>query len=252
VPSYREYLNVDSYNDNLEPEHLSTFEAQAGKLFQIGDKKGDVNITYFYNVYSNFIQELIVDSIVHNDGTVREVDDEMAFNLNKRSTSGMELNLSLYPAKGLFVNMGGSYLFKAEEETGSFPEGIYPAYTDNGTVDLTFLSDFTANVLVSYNFLKHFRVGTKMLYCSTRSVPDNYQEDILDDYPEVYNPSNADGFVRLDLFARAKIANKLDFDFKVNNILNSRIYSPPYSSPTKYDIEWPGTTFSIGVRYRFN
>ena len=215
-------------------------------------ENGDINITYFYNVYSVFIQELFVDSIVGSYGTVREVDDEMAFNLNKRSTSGMEFNLSLYPAKGPFVNMGGSYLFKAEEETGSFPEGIYPAYTDNGTVDLTFLSDFTANVLVSYNFLKHFRVGTKMLYCSTQCVPDNYQEDILDDYPEVYNPSNADGFVKLDLFARAKIANKLDFDFKVNNILNSRIYSPPYSSPTKYDIEWPGTTFSIGVRYRFN
>ena len=52
---------------------------------------------------------------MNSNDLAREVDDKMAFNLNKGSTLGLELYLSLYPAKGLFINMSGLYLFRAEE-----------------------------------------------------------------------------------------------------------------------------------------
>lgn len=68
---------------------------------------------------------------------------------------------------------------------------------------------------------------------------------------EVQNPDNANGFVKMDIFARAKIAKKFDLDFRVNNILNQKIYSPPYGGADGYDIEWMGTVFSIGAKYTF-
>lgn len=112
VPSYREYIDEASFNPSLTPEHLNTFEAQVGYTFE----KGDVNITYFNNIYSNFIQEIVVDSVNRDDGNGDAiVDDEMAFNFDDRRTSGLELNVSLYPTKGLFLNFGASYMLNASE-----------------------------------------------------------------------------------------------------------------------------------------
>jgi outer membrane receptor for ferrienterochelin and colicins len=243
VPSYREYLDVASFNPNLTPEYLNTFEAQAGYLFE----KGNISLTYFNNNYRDFIQELVVDSVAENGG-FREVDDEMAFNFDKRSTSGFELNAALYPAKGLFLNIGAFYMLNADENSGPIPGGIYPISPDLGTVDLTFLSDYTMNFTATYRFLKNYQVGLNAIYFSDRKVPADYQEDVPD---EVKNPDNANGFVKVDLFAGAQLANKLDFTVKVRNLFDADIYSPPYGNSAAYDIEWPGITFDVGLRYRF-
>lgn len=243
VPSYREYLDVASYNPLLKPEYLNTFEVQAGYLFE----KGNVSLTYFNNNYKDFIQELVVDSIAENGG-FREVDDEMAFNFDSRSTSGFEFNAALYPAKGLFLNVGAFYMLNAQEDSGPIPAGIHPAYQDMGTVDLVFLSDYTLNFTATYRFMKKYQVGINTNYFSDRKVPDNYQDDVPDD---VKNPANANGFVKVDLFAGVELAQKLDFNLKIRNLFDADIYSPPYGDPAGYDIEWPGMTFDVGLRYRF-
>ena len=243
IPSYREYLDVASYNTNLKPEYLNTFEVQAGYLFD----KGDISLTYFNNNYSDFIKELLVDSVAENSG-YRIVDDEMAFNFDKRSTSGFELNAVIYPAKGLFLNFGASYILSSTENSGQIPAGIFPVYQDMGTVDLTFLSDYTVNFTASYRFLKKYQIGINSIYFGDRKVPNNYQEDVPDG---VKNPANANGFLKVDFIARAELFEKLDFDFRIKNIFNQKIYSPPYGSPSGYDYEWTGTTFNMGLRYRF-
>lgn len=133
---------------------------------------------------------------------------------------------------------------------GAIPTGVYfdnTGFSEN-EVDITFLSDFTFNLTASYNFLENYRLGFKAFYFSDRGVPANYQTDVP---VEVQNPDNANGFVKMDIFARAKIAEKFDIDFRVNNILNQQIYSPPYGGSDGYDIEWMGTVFSIGARYSF-
>ena len=176
VPSYREYLDAASFNPTLTPEYLNTFELQAGYLFD----KGSISLTYFNNNYRDFIQELVVDSVAENGG-YRVVDDEMAFNFDKRSTSGLELNAALYPVKGLFLNLGAFYMLNAEENSGSIPSGIYPSYPELGTIDLTFLSDYTLNFTATYRFLKNYQVGTNINYFSDRKVPANYQENVPDE-----------------------------------------------------------------------
>ena len=216
---------------------------QAGYLFD----NGNISLTYFNNNYRDFIQELLVDSVAENGG-YRVVDDEMAFNFDKRSTSGLEFNAVLYPAKGLFLNLGAFYMLNATENSGPIPAGIYPSYPELGTIDLTFLSDYTLNFTATYRFLKNYQVGTNINYFSDRKVPSNYQEDVPDD---VKNPANANGFVKVDLFAGAELMSKLDLTLKVRNLFDADIYSPPYGDPTGYDIEWPGITFDLGVRYRF-
>jgi len=53
------------------------------------------------------------------------------------------------------------------------------------------------------------------------------------------------------MFAKFFVVKGLSFDVKVNNVLNQKIYSPPFGRPTHYDMEWPGITFMAGVKYAF-
>jgi len=243
VPSYREYLDIVSYNNSLEPEYLNTFEVQAGYIF----RKCSINLTYFNNIYTNFIQELVIDSVLQGS-SFRQISDEMAFNFNKRSTSGFEMNAVFYPVKNLFVNVGGSYLLGAKEEAGRIPIGLYPAFEEKGTFDIAFLSNYSVNLVTLYSFLRNYQIGIKAIYQSNRQVPIDYQANVP---VAVKNPENANGFFKIDLFARAKFFDNLDFDVRLQNVLNEKIYSPPYSYPTGYDLEWFGLTFNLGLRYKF-
>ena len=244
TPSYREYLDDVSYNLSLQPEHLSTFEVQGGYTF----KKGDVNITYFNNTYSDFIQDILVDSIQETAG-MRILDDEMAFNFDKRNTSGLEIKTTLYPIKGLFVNLGASYLLTKSENLGSIPVQVYPIISDEGVKDLTFLSDYTFNVNTSYRFFGKYLLGINANYFSDRATPENYQSKVPE---ENQNFENANGFYKIDAFAKLRFWKKLDINFKVSNLLNEKIFSPNYGGNKAYDTEWEGRTLSVGVRYRFN
>jgi len=246
TPSYREYLDIKSYNTKLQPEHLNTFELQGGKLFNLNKNPGDINITYFYNIYRDYIQEYYVDSVVGYGDVMRHVKDEMYFNFDKRLITGLEFNMSFFPVKHLYLNLGASFIISAKEKAGALDD-VYPIYPYPGETDILFLSKFTANGVMSYN-TKWLRAGVKMLYFSDRNTPDNYQEDVP---PEVQNPENAEQFVKLDMFAKFFVIKGLSFDVKVNNVLNQKIYSPPFGRPTHYDMEWPGITFMAGVKYVF-
>ena len=57
---------------------------------------------------------------------------------------------------------------------------------------------------------------------------------------------------KLTPIASLNVADKLALYLKVNNITNEEIYSPPYGGSDGYDIEWPGTNFRFGIRYRFS
>lgn len=155
VPSYREYLTVDAPNVELQPEHLKTLEVQMGYLVS----KMDINVTLFNNSYDNFIQEIIVDSVLV-DGAFVEIDDEMAFNFKSRNITGLELNASFLPTKGLRIMTGASVLLHASEVLGSLDENVYTSqdltFDEN---DLTFLSTVTGFLNTSYTFKKRYTLG---------------------------------------------------------------------------------------------
>lgn len=245
VPSYREYIDAAAYNDDLQPEKLQTLEAQIGYVMP----KGDINLTLYHNSYKNFIQEIVVDSVLDPTG-MREVDDEMAFNFDSRSTTGIEIFGTLRPLKGLNINLGSGIIINATETMGNIDTTVVFTSQDltPDKTDITFLSAFTFNTAISYNILGKVRVGVKMNYFSDRNTPSNYQSDVDS---EVQNKELANGFVKLDAFASAKIYKGLSVSANANNLTDANIYSPPYGGSDGYDIEWPGRNYRVSLKLNF-
>lgn len=245
VPSYREYLDKASYNDNLQPEQLRTLEAQIGYVIP----KGDINATFYHNVYDNFIQEIIVDSVIEATGT-RIVDDEMAFNFDTRTTTGLELYANLRPTNKLFINAGVGIILNASEILGSLDTASIKTSQDlvKGENDIYFLSNYTFNTSASYAIAKRVRAGLRFNYFSKRSVPENYQAGID---PEVQDASLADAFFKVDIFANARVYKGLSVSVNINNVTNNQIFSPPYGGAEDFDAEAPGANFRIAATYKF-
>ncbi len=244
VPSYREYTDAEAPNLELTPEQLATTEFQFGYLFD----KGDINVTLYNNNYSDFISEIVVDSVAENGG-FREVDDEMSFNFNSRSITGIELNSVLRPSSKVAINAGVSFLISAQSEFGELDANIYTNdVVPDGKVDIDFLSDATAYFLINYSFTSKYSIGLNTVYFGDRGVPSNYQDDV----PAVNRSlGNADGFVKTDIVFNANPTQNLSFNLKVANIFNSQFYSPPFGSSDGYDAEWPGMNFRLAAIYRF-
>jgi outer membrane receptor for ferrienterochelin and colicins len=245
VPAYREYYTSDVPNADLTPEFLKTFEAQVGYMV---NSKADINLTMYNNNYTNFIQEIVVDSIDDGSGVFTEIDDEMSFNFDSRSITGLELNSNIRPQENIALNVGLSYMLSATETMGEIDESIYTSQVlTAGKSDILFLSNFNAFIVSNYTIAENYSVGLNAIYFSDRNVPVDYQTE-----SEVQNPDNAKGFVKFDLTASAKLMDKkLTINAKICNLLDADIYSPPYGGQGDYDIEWPGRTFRIGVNYNF-
>jgi len=175
VPSYREYLDVLAYNDDLKPEHLNTFELQIGYVYD----KGDINLTFFHNSYKDFIGEINVASIT-TDSSIRELEDEeMAFNFDSKTISGLELYGLFQPTEKISLLLGASYIIDAKEELGegNIGSGVVTTFPLETTeVDIKALSDYTLNIAATYNFSSSYSVGTNIFYVSSRSKPSGYQQ----------------------------------------------------------------------------
>jgi len=231
VPSYREYLDVISFNVSLQPEHLTTFEAQIGTRFS----KGDVNLTVYNNRYDDLIKELFVDVIREPEGT-RVLGDEYSINADTSTITGVEIQTTLFPTERLSLNLGAATILDAKETIGPIdPSIVTSRETITEQTDSLFLSDFTANALLSYRFSdRNHRIGLNAVYFSDRSVPGDYQSSVPN---ESRNPANAEGFVSLDAFSTVHFLENLSLNFKFRNVLDRRIYSPPFDDATQYDVE---------------
>jgi hypothetical protein len=54
----------------------------------------------------------------------------------------------------------------------------------------------------------------------------------------------------LDAFSSIKLTRQAALSFKVENVMNGRHYSPPFSSTTEYDSERQGRTFRVELTLR--
>ena len=94
-----------------------------------------------------------------------------------------------------------------------------------------------------------YSVGLNNSFFSSRNVPTNYQDDVPESSK---NLNNANGFMKTDLSIIAKPFEKVILNAKINNVFNSKFYSPPFGGSDGYDFEWPGMNFRIAAIYRFN
>jgi outer membrane cobalamin receptor len=246
IPSYREYLDVVSYNDELKPETLRTLEAQFGYV----SNKMDINVTLYNNHYTDFINEVLVETIEEH-GIVREVDDEMSFNFDNRNITGLELNGVLRPSSKLSVIAGLSYKLNATEKLGSYgTDKVVTAAqeVDFNKRDIIFLSRFTGSFTTSYGIGSIGRIAVSAQYFSGRETPVDYQANV----PEaVQDASLADGFFKLNVYGSVTVIRGLSLNASVNNVLDADIYSPPFGAQQDYDAQWPGRVVRLGVLYSF-
>ncbi len=245
VPSYREYVDVVAYNFGLQPEHLYTFEAQVGRKF----RKGDLSVTLFHNSYSDLIKDLLVSEIVTPTET-RIIDDDYSVNADSSRVTGLEFWGTYRPVAEFSLTAGASTLLSAKEKIGAIDPAIRTATpVDTNDIKSYFLSDFTFNLLADYRIPRtqhHF--GVNLTYMSDRSVPASYQSAVP---AAVRNPSNADGFAKLDLLASFRIMRSFDLQLHGWNMLNRKIFSPPYDDPTQYDMQWAGRTLMAELVFRY-
>jgi len=246
VPSYREYLDKTAYNNSLKLEHLNTFELQMGYVFD----KGDINLTFFHNAYQDFIGEINVKSITTGD-SIRDIDDdEMAFNFDNKTISGLELYSLFQPMKKLNVILGASYIISAKEElgAGNIDSGVVTTFPlDTGEVEITPLSDYTLNLAASYNFSDSYSLGTNIFYVSARSKPSGYQQSVP---ASVRDDSNLEAYVLADIFAHFNVNKRFSMRFKVANVFDKKVYSPPFGG-AEYDLEWRGREYNVDFSYKF-
>lgn len=86
-----------------------------------------------------------------------------------------------------------------------------------------------------------------MIFVSDRLTPQDYQAGV----PAANRrPSNADGFFKLDVFSTIRLSSKFSLNLRVMNLLDRRIYSPPFDNPADYDVEWPGRAFRVELLFR--
>ncbi len=245
VPTYEEYLLIGSPNPDIQSERLNTLELQIGYVA----KKMDINLTYFDNSYTNFIQKFKVDSMIV-DGSTVVIDDVMAFNFKDKKTNGFELSANMLPVSGLVINGGVTMYLNATMDHGELDPNVFFSDVTGGVVNLTFLSSFSSHLNVNYTVNSKYTFGLNTLLMGDRNIPGNYQNDVPD---AVKNPDNANGFVKIDFVSRIRLlpTNKLQLTLRLDNLLNSKIYSPPYLHNTGYDTEWAGLTFRAGAVFKF-
>jgi outer membrane receptor protein involved in Fe transport len=248
IPSYREYLDATSYNNDLKPEQLKTLEVQLGYV----SNKIDINLTLYNNNYTDFISEVVVDSIQTTAGEMRIIDDEVSFNFDSRNITGLELNTVLKPTPKLHFLIGLSYKLNATEKLGGFGSSQEMVYTsqeiDFSKRDLIFMSKFTGNFAVTYNIGTRARVNLSGQYFSDRKTPGDYQADVP---AEVQDKSNADGFVRINFFGSVNIYKGLSANVNVYNLFDTEMYSAPFGGQREYDAQWTGRVLRAGLTYNF-
>ncbi len=130
-----------------------------------------------------------------------------------------------YPSDKVNISVGIAQILSNEQEIGPIEANIITStsYITEKT-DSFFLADFTLNTTLGYSLSKNANVSANLTYFSDRDVPDDYQIKVPEQNLDL---SNADSFVKVDLFGRYKIRNGLSMTLKVTNALDQEIYSPP-------------------------
>ncbi|MEJ1377028.1 MAG: TonB-dependent receptor [Candidatus Sedimenticola sp. (ex Thyasira tokunagai)] len=249
TPNYREYTKVGMENYSIKSEELITTELQVGKIFA----DGDVNLTVFYNLYNEFINDILVPE----DGSSCANTDQYYTNFDNRELFGLEFNSTYFPTKKLSLKVSATSILRATEENGDIPADVIAkggscdsAGYESGEQDIKLLSKHILSVLASYRFNERYQGGINLQYASARKTPDNYHENII---PELKQSStdNPDAYYLLDLFAKIDFDKNMNLDLRINNLLDGKIYHPRLSDVGDYDVELPGRHYELRFNYEF-
>jgi outer membrane receptor for ferrienterochelin and colicins len=253
TPNYREYVKSGVENPSIKPERLITTELQLGKAFW----EGDVNLTLYYNIYNDFINDLLVPKSGDPAGCLLPDPDTDQYysNFDRRNISGLEFMGTFYPTDRLTLKMTAGSIFKATETAGELPTdviekgGACSPYQSEET-DIALLSKYMLSLLASYRFNNGVQGGFNLRYASDRKTPPNYHAS-LSPLLKTASADHADAYFLLDLFATVKLDDGMTLDLGIDNVLDQRVYHPRTSDVTDYGVEMPGRRFEIKFSYAY-
>ncbi len=251
VPTYREYYK--KFNPNLpvgdvQPEYMTTIEAQFGYVFE----KADINFTLFRNSYKDFIKEINTVSV---NGEWLDPDDPgkadlYSYNLDEIRTWGVEFSSTYVPVENLYFRLATSAILGAEEDPGDAPSNtVLENSWDSETNDLNYLSKYMISLLVAYQINDTYRLSVDSVYNSSVKESDDYLSNLNINESDI--DSNLDSYILVNLNLNINLNKKLSMDVKVNNLFDKDIYHPNFSDPTEYNIENPGRSVAIYLKYEF-
>ena len=247
APTYREYnknFENPAYNTkaDLDPETLSSLEVQIGYKFT----KANVNLTFYHNEYKDFIKDLETLSVNSVDLVDGIESDEYSFNLDKITTSGLELSAQMYPNESLSLSLSASAILRAKEKAGDIQNAVLAQPLKKEEHDIYFLSSYTASINTQYKIIQDIDLGLNALYYSHRDAPDNYQSASA-----VQDSTNLDAYAIFDTYIDYTINKSSNIRLSVKNIFDTTTYSQPFADPSEYDLENQGRSFHLLYAYRF-
>ena len=172
--------------------------------------------------------------------------DEYSFNLDKITTSGLELSAQVYPSESLSLSLSASAILSAKEKAGEIQNVLLAQPLQKEEHDIYFLSSYTASINTQYKALRDLSLGVNALYYSHRDAPENYQSDSA-----VQDSTNLDTYLLFDTYLDYTINAHSNLRLSVKNIFDTTTYSQPFADPSEYDLENQGRSFHLLYAYRF-
>jgi outer membrane receptor protein involved in Fe transport len=200
TPSFREYLKVLEGTDFVprtpDPERLESLEI--GFLQQW--EQANLSVTLFHN---------------HVDDTISEVptpDGEDEYFANSKDPwrlRGVEALLQFRPMQDLDLRLSGSFLDAKVKGDG----------------DLPYQASWSGSLAVNYAYLSKHRIGFSLLYNSSRSDTNDFEDD---------DPGS---FVVANLFGSGRINKNLSYAFGIDNLFDAQVYDPAADFGSQYNTE---------------
>jgi outer membrane receptor for ferrienterochelin and colicins len=216
TPTFREYLKVletDFVPPVPEPEDIETVELGYG--YQWG--RANLNVTLFHNEVKHYIHE--VPTPDHKDEYFANSDSHWHM-------SGAETLLQFKPVDEIDLRLGGSYLYAENAETG----------------DLPYLSSWTGNFSLNYNYLADHRLGFSVFLQSQRADTNNARH--RNDDPNAFAVAN--------VFGSGRLTRNLSYAYGVDNVFDSRIYDPAADFGNQHNTERSGREIWGRITWSFD
>ncbi len=114
---------------------------------------------------------------------------------------------------------------------------------------MNYLSKYMISLLVAYQINDTYRLSVDSVYNSSVKESDDYLSNLNINESDI--DSNLDSYILVNLNLNINLNKKLSMDVKVNNLFDKDIYHPNFSDPTEYNIENPGRSVAIYLKYEF-
>jgi iron complex outermembrane receptor protein len=196
-------------NHNLKPETIDTFEFNAD--YQTPDKNLKVGVNAYYNTLKGIISPAPTPNVVSDyipGGYISFTEHNE--NIGKITSYGGDVHFD-YQTRfdDSTLNLWGNY---------SYVDGKLSRKGENFSTALPIVANHKVKLGLTYTYQNKYTITPKLYWIgkTTSSQPENNQPQTLQTIPD---------YLRVDLYASAKIVDNFSLFVNVNNLFDNRYYN---------------------------